>query len=67
LKITPYEVCIFRWIVKFSIGIFELNRESSDFSKPVIGTVIFVWMVHIVTKKSQYVKELVTFLSVAVK
>jgi len=58
---------MFRWIVKFSIGIIELIKEFL-FSKGLVA-VILVWLVHIVIKiqKSQYVKKSAMFHCVAVK
>jgi hypothetical protein len=51
---------MFRWSVKFRIGIIEL---ITDFPQPVIVTAIIVWLVRVVAEMyiSQYVEKAVMF------
>jgi hypothetical protein len=50
---------MFRWIVKFSIGITEHIKERSHFPESVIVFVSLVWLFYSIAKmqKSKYMKK----------
>lgn len=60
---------MFRWTVKYNVGITESIKDRSYIPKPVIVHISLVWLIPIVSKmqNSQHMKKLIVFHHVIVK